>query len=722
MSTRKAAGRSEETGGGKSLKARAIPFVPPWLLMLSVPAIGWVVHRVWGGQPVETPLVALAGLILFGALAAVTWGYAVYAGRHALIRWHTSTTAALVGVALILDLILGVPAGLLGAQLGLGSFLALSWNIRRFDVLRHKEGAEQQEDSLLEKLGLKGTKFGRPKQLGNRVEVPFSPAAGQTVKDVQSAVPGIESAAGVPAGRSRATVDPDDASKGTLTVMTEDVLRTTIPWPGPNAPGGCITEPLEVGLYETGAPMHEYIAGGTILVRNEPVEITNTNCGSMGITRAGKTQKDRIKYATAMTRRNAIVWWFDKVKAAQTVKPLMAGLDIAVLSDQTADHKAGLAALERVLNARVRALGKYDYEKWTPEAYDDPRLRMPYLIAHFEEADVLMDAATAQFTYLASKCLSAGIGVSISLQRASAKSMDTDIRFNIASWCCFGTGDAVSAGFALSDFVIDAGAHPENWKANKPGYFYHEGPGVDEELFPVVCRSYRARNADLEAAIAQWAPQRAAADPTTVAAGGEWYRRAKHIMANPDSSTSAAPSAAPSERSVTAVTSTNDDPFGPETADDAADDGEVTKESAAREVAAMASELRAEGAIPPPPDGADYSNIDPSRPIAPVTADPNQVSWDLKANAPTAEAAAEAFDQALRQIAGDLKLRRSDGSVVFTVAAFLERYPFRSRPWFSERLGAVADGTITVPPGLVLERTDRPGTYRVIQLETASAP
>jgi hypothetical protein len=236
-------------------------------------------------------------------------------------------------------------------------------------------------------------------------------------------------------------------------------------------------------------------------------------------------------------------------------------------------------------------------------------------------------------------------------------------------------------------------------------------------MFPVPGRAERSTNEQLEAVATEWGPRMA--KPHIVGAG-EWYRRVKHQMAHPDAS----PNAAPSGRSVTPVTSTNsDDPFGPDTAADAADAGEVDEESARREMAEMASELRAEGAIPAPPAGdVDYAAIDPSRPIAAPATDPDELSWRLKDGAPTPEAAAEAFDRALRELSTDQQLQRPDGSVVFTMTQLLDCYQFRSRPWFVERLRDAAEGKLTVPPGLALERVDK-GTYRVVQLATAgSAP
>jgi hypothetical protein len=116
------------------------------------------------------------------------------------------------------------------------------------------------------------------------------------------------------------------------------------------------------------------------------------------------------------------------------------------------------------------------------------------------------------------------------------------------------------------------------------------------------------------------------------------------------------------------------------------------------------------------PQADDEANrVDTSKPIPPPAAD--DLSWADKDAAPTREVALDAFRRALEEIADDGSLvDDDDDGVVFQVATLVDRYKFRSRPWFSDNLTAAAEGRLDLP-GLRLSRVvddgAKPGTYRI---------
>lgn len=709
--------------GARKLQHRPLPFVGLLLMVPVSAAPGVALHHVLRDNPVGTALTTggLVGLTALLALAA----YEIGARRRPVVRWHVVLTLLLAGAATALTVPIGYPEWWVVTYLICGVVVAISWMLYRIDALRHdpKDG-EEEGDGLTRKLGLEDIRFGRPKHVRDergevtRIEIPATHLRGATVDALQDALPALESLANAPRRRSRATPD-EGAQTSKLTIITKDVLRDPIPWPGPSAPGACITEPLVSGVYEDQQLVKRYVAGG------RPEAPNPSSYGKMGMTRTGKTLNAQIEAMEIVTRRRVVMFWFDSIKGAQTVAPLRDCFDILVADDvESGDprqFKAGMKALMNLIKWRANALGACGYRSWTPAAFDDPRLRMPLVIAHFEEADILCDIAPEEMVFLASKGLSAGIVSGYSLQRADAVSMPTGLRFNIGTWDCFGCGDAVSVGFALSDTTINAGAHPENWKQSKPGYFYREGIGIPEDRWAVTAKGFSVEDGEMDQHSRLWGPRMDPLDDGSVAALGEWYTRTKEIMAR-DAGDAGSRGTALVVPVPTAKPSPNGHRPAPAGADD--EDDEDDPRAARRRAEEEIAQMRESGEIETDPDAVD---IDPTVPVPPPASDEIEVTWTSRAAAPTAEAAAEAFDLALRDLAGtdDPKLRdpADPEAVLFGPGDLLERYPFRSRPWFSERLSSVIEGRVVVPPGLHVERTGDPKVpYRLTcQRERQSA-
>ncbi|WP_213455293.1 hypothetical protein [Rhizomonospora bruguierae] len=715
-------------GHGRSLKTRGMPFLGLLVMPPGALVAGLAVHLAVRDSVVGLGLTA-AGLGAASAvLALVAW--AVGQHRDLSVTVHVVATVAATGLGEAVTVVVGLQRWWAYAFLLGGWLVAASWGIRRIDAFRkdHREEPEK-EDSLRKELGLEGTRFGRPKhhvdEKGEvtRIEVPVKHAPGKTVDVIQQAVPGIESLANAPRGRSRA-VPGEGAAASTLVIITKDVLKDLIPYPGPSAPGGCITDPLVSAMYEDQLPTRRYIAGGT------PEAPNPSSTGRMGMTRTGKTLNAQVDALEVISRRNAQFMWFDTIKGAQTVRPLRQGLDIIVASDDPKTFRAGMKALIALVKWRTNRLGECGYRSWTAKVTDDPRLRMPFLIAHFEEADALCDIAPDEMVFLASKGLSVGVATSISLQRADATSMPTGLRFNIGNWSVFGCGDQYSAGFALSDATIDAGAHPENWKQSKPGYHYVEGIGIPEDRWPVAAKSFFATDAEMEAHTTQWAPQMMPLDEGSQVALGSWYAAAKaetlRLRLKWDADGQALPlvhDGAPGPAATSANTTLTRGGDSPAVLPDSDEDDEVADQRRARQqliddmeddVASGAVDL---GLDDDDPDDRGMGDIDITKPVPQPTGD-DGLSWADEKIPPTDRAAAlAAFERALREMAEDESLRdqANPDVAVFNVDALARRYKFRSRPWFSEILSDAAEGALTLP-GLSLTRTDKPGFYRLERL------
>lgn len=701
MASRTSTSSGRDTSS-RTIKARSMPFVGLLLLPPAGLVAGLVIHYAIHDSVIAVGLTALGFGVISSVVALLAYGLG--RKRDPVVCWHVVLTVMLTGLAEAVTVVVGLQRWWTTTFVIGGELLAASWMLHRIDALRRdSKQAEEHEDPLTKKLGLENTRFGRPRHHRDeqgevtRIEVPVRHGPGETVEVVQQAVPGIESLARAPRGRSRA-VPGEHAGQSQLVIITKDVLKGLVEYPGPSSPGGCITEPLVAAVAEDQQPAPVYVAGG-------PVAINPASRGRMGMTRTGKTMNAQVEALEAVSRRNVAMMWFDSVKGAQTVRPLRRGLDVIVASDDAKAFRAGMRALKNLIMWRANRLGECGYAAWKPECATDPRLMMPYLIVHFEEADVLCDEAPDEMVFLASKGLSVGVGSSFSLQRADATSMPTGLRFNIGNWSCFGTGDEYSAGFALSDATIAAGAHPENWKQSRPGYHYTEGIGIPEERWPVVLKSMFATDAAMEAHCEVWGPRMMPLDAGSAQSLGEWYPQAKAATEALVAGWDRGPKAGPVVHDG-ASTSTNTLPTpGPDA------EGEAAVGEAMAVIREEIAEMVADGTIPAQLD-AEAEAIDPSRPVPPPP--PDDLNWADKEAAPTREVALAAFERALREVAADEGLRDPDDDsvVLFQVGTLVDRYKFRSRPWFSETLTALVEGDLSFP-GLVVDRTDRSGQYRL---------
>lgn len=570
----------------RSLEARLLPFAPPWAVGGIIVGSGHFLHTSAGGDPIRTPLVALGLAAGTGILASLTWQLGHK--REPVVRWHAVVTVALAGLALTVTTVIGYPRPWLWAALMGVALVALSWNLRRVDALRHDGTTEPPMDEWAKQLGLDGVKPGKPRHLGARVEIPLQHSPGTTLKTVQRALPGIEAAAGIPAGRSRVIEDTDNAGRSTLVLVKEDVLKEAITWPGPSHAGGSIADPIHLGMYEDDRAAQIWIPGAP---GRAPAQLLY-----MGMSRAGKTLTALIVTAELLTRRDVVVWWGDLTKGAQTAAPIRAGLDW--YADTPASARAMFRAAKDVVRARADALGKAGFRQWEPACATHPDLHMPYLVIHLEEASEILEKNTPDFVWLTEKSLSTGVSVSVSLQRASHSSMPTDGRYNINTILCFGTGDEYSAAFALTSSTIDAGAHPEKWAARKQGYFYLEANGVTEDRFPVPARSYYATDEEIAAAVDQWADVRACLDRISAAAAGSQYEQRQTVTVTPAT-------------------------------DKTGDSGEEE--------------------IPPQPEPELAATVDPSAPIPPWIGE-NILHGTPKPDAPSEAIAEDTFDAAIREM------------------------------------------------------------------------
>lgn len=699
-----------------------------WLLHVWV--MGVSLH--WGPIDVERRTPAAAPFVAVAIVTAATIGLSVMGWhmvehRKPVLRYALAGSIAVVGVLFAINLGAGLTYWW-GPLFVVASWaVAVVWSINRLDVARNdKTGDEKGEDGFLEKHGLKGWRARKVTPVTDRhgrpvaTEIEFEHAEGDTVDQLQDAVPAFESATGSPTGMSDATGD-DRADRSHLRVMHVDPLKESPELPPLSSPGGSIADPLLIGLYKTGDPVKLYVAGGQ--------GFTPTSLMWMGMTRSGKTSTENEAITEMESRRDVVILYLNRAKGMQDIRTVIPGIEAAVITDE--DDKAGLyreamIQLKKIFGYRQRQLALFGVDAWTPQCYSSPPWRtdetgrrvqmepMPFLIAHFGEADdILQEDRHGESVYLASKGLSLGVATSWSLQRADHTKMPTGLRFNISARLCFGCGDSESVEFALTDDVVKAGAHPEYWRAFKPGYFYFIGPNVDPNMFPVFARSYgKTENggsvsAELLRRNMAWAPRMAKLDAGSVAATGGWWEKtvAETNSLREQLLTGAAPQVAPqTSRSAE---------------DEDAQTDRETREEMERE---MRITMTVEGVeLYPQVEGGGATPEHANMTFPPVPAN-EEVSWESeKPAARDRNAAIEALRKALLELSGDESLRDPSDptgrTIILRPGMVHDRYPFRSRPWFTEALIDMATGKLDAGNGLVLtsisEPGSEPGSYRL---------
>ncbi|MFJ8567106.1 plasmid transfer protein TraB [Streptomyces sp. NPDC093514] len=508
-----------EGGGiGEYLLHRAKPHLPPWLAGAGAGLASLPAHYFWSGEPGVT-----AGLTLVSvALTGLTW----WAGKSTTQqrRLHSAVTVAAASSWFTAAAIAGPGAGPLGELYFIGApALALSWNIRQI-LRKNVEGpAAGADGGFLEKVGLAKTQVIRTEVGPNKAAFDLQLPRGElTSTDVSKNLERIAGALDVPKTAVRMTEDPESASRVTLTVVPLDLLKNTVPCPGPSHPGGSIAAPVHVGIYEDGTPAVIYFPGDPKAGRNAAHFLV------MGMTGSGKSEGGLTALAEVVTRRDVIVWASDPAKAEQTLGPLLPAIDWAALDMPST--KAMIEALKAAIPVRTAWLAKYGYKQWEPacaETQADGSPGMPYLIGWFEEAaKAIREIDDDVFTGISQEARSAGVSLVISMQRASGNQVSTDTRASLGSSWVHGVRSEGDARFALDDEVLDAGAAPHVWKDKKPGYSYLVANGVNDALWATPLRDYLTGVDYLNWAVINFADIRASIDPTTAGVAARTVDRA----------------------------------------------------------------------------------------------------------------------------------------------------------------------------------------------------
>lgn len=659
----------------------------PYLLQWTAVGLSWPLallsHTMWGTDPAVLPWITVVLTAAGGGLAVIV--HKITARRSSVQVHATATVAA--GMAWLIAATITHPATrpTLDAWLIGAPIIALSWNVRRLTRSGgDKTGGTKSSDSDLTKAvkAIKSVKVIEASDTKAVAQIEAAP--GHTADEIVRGRGNMAATLEVGAGRVRAMVDPDNHSMATVVVVPEDQLREPKPWPGPTAPGGSIMDPITIGIYEDSLPARFWLPGDPARQRNA------THLLLMGMTGSGKTHLAKEIWVEILTRRDCALVLADAAKGLQSIG---RAAPYAAWADDTLDGTTGIVdQLMHVVTARTDQLGAEGLEEWTPASSLD------YCVIWIEEAaravrdsDTLVDVAqTAR---------SAGLSLVLSMQRPDMTNIPVTVRQQIGAVICCGVKSLNDATFALGEELIEQGADPSIWKNKRPGYFYLDAPGLDEDRPATPGRSFDRADAEMAEWLrrgADWRPD--GLDAVTARAAGKAYANRPRFELDP----AGRPVKIKPGGANTAPNSANTDPEDDiEDADmtDTEQDTEHESRAARDPFTARISERDDRNTLPLPEDTEpDLPPVDVDDPL-PETADDQELRFPPAKPTPAEARAALAAHIAELRAAGATTVGPRDiGADIYAAIR-------RSRPWVSgemSRLAAIGE----------LVETGTPGVYR----------
>jgi FtsK/SpoIIIE family len=194
-------------------------------------------------------------------------------------------------------------------------------------------------------------------------------ARGQTIHDVITKIPALESALGTFRGAIRVYPTPDDlANRCEIRVLDIDPHADAIPWPGPSA--DTITQPIDLGPFEDAAPCR------VLFLRRHAL--------FGGATGAGKSGGLNVLLGNLAACRDVVIWAID-LKKGMELRPWASCIDrLATTPDEA---RRLLADAVAILEARAAMLAERGQRVW------DPTPDMPALVIVIDEYAELADEA-----------------------------------------------------------------------------------------------------------------------------------------------------------------------------------------------------------------------------------------------------------------------------------------------------------------------------------------
>ncbi|MFI7329650.1 FtsK/SpoIIIE domain-containing protein [Streptomyces rubiginosohelvolus] len=669
------------------LVGKALPYAAPWAGAATLPPLaGLATNTMWGDAPLSAGLASAALAVGGAALTGIAWKTTPATTKFGKFRRAQVSASVAAGMGWLTTATAAGPFGspVLDAWLIGGALFAASWNVRQ--VVRNGASGDTEETNggmaaLAAAIGWEKTTVKDAKGTGKgTVKASVQVEPGATIEAVQGTTGRVAAALQVPPSGVIVTPDPENASRGTISLRVADLLKDGVPFAPPVELGLLPTEPIPVGLY----------ADGEVWALDPFSAAILQHVLVMGVTGAGKSEFLRSLVAHLATRRKMTIFLIDLAKGRQTVGHIADGIDWLVQDAKTA--KRLLRALPAAIKARGDVLASEGLDQWTPDS------SLNAVLVWIEEA-----ADVAEFDELeeiARKARSVGIWLGISLQRATWGNVSTDVRANLQASVCFGVDKPGDASFGLPDSVTDAGAVPA-WGSARPGYAYSTGMGIPQDRWTTEVRSGLTDREELAALVAAGASYRDPLDEATATALGQAYAQRAHKGTN--RLTPGVPAAPVAVEVAPAPYAVGSGPESSDSAYDIEDDEHMTATEQAAEAEIQEAYDEVLGSIPcdPEPD-APYASLGLDDEVPDIDDDEDGgMTFDAPAPVGTEEARHILYTELDGWVrTGRLEFEPADLIPATTAAG-------RKRPWMQGELKRLVE--------LGLIQRDGHGAYSIVQ-------
>ena len=315
-------------------------------------------------------------------------------------------------------------------------------------------------------------------------------ARGQTINDVITKIPALESGLGTFRGAVRVYPTPDDlANRCEIRVLDIDPHADAIPWPGPST--NTITEPIDLGPFEDAAPCKVLFLRRHVLFG--------------GATGAGKSSGLNVLMGNLAACRDVVIWAID-LKKGMELGPWAPCIDrLATTPDEA---RQLLADAVKVLEARAALLAERGERVWQPTP------DMPALVIVIDEYAELSDDAhdaIKRADSIARRGRAVAVNLVAATQRPTQKAMGQGaVRSQMDVRISFRVRERKDVDLILGQGMLAAGwfAH----KLNAPGKFLIAAAEHDT---PKRARAYLLTDQTVEAAANYYAAYRPPLDPVS---------------------------------------------------------------------------------------------------------------------------------------------------------------------------------------------------------------
>jgi S-DNA-T family DNA segregation ATPase FtsK/SpoIIIE len=455
----------------------------------AVLAAGWWLHH--GHDRLWPWLLAASDLAAF---ALSTFGARIGLSRLAE-RVYAAVAVLAAGGWLAVAALLGPLTSPMPQVLGIGALIVAVpwWAHRRRRARARVQRAIAAWPDISKSIALPGSKIqsATVDLWGWRARVRL--ARGQTIADVTTRIPAIESALGTYRGAVRVYPTRDGkANRCELRVLDTDPHAEAIPWPGPSARS--ITEPVDLGPFEDAEPCR--------------VSFLRRHALFAGTTGSGKSGGLNVLMATLAACDDVVIWAID-LKQGMELQPWAPCIDrLATTPEQAA---ALLGDAVAILQSRAEHLAASGRRVWEPSP------DMPALVIIVDEYAELADEASAAMSD-SDSIARLGRAVAVTLvaatQRPTQKAMGQGaVRSQMDTRICFRVRERKDVDLVLGQGMLSSGWHAHT--LNAPGKFLVSAP---EHVTPKRARAYLVTDDDVARVVAYFAPRRPQLDDVSRAA------------------------------------------------------------------------------------------------------------------------------------------------------------------------------------------------------------